>query len=130
MRFRPGLVLALACALVMATAGAAAASGPTRAPAKFMKANMEKKLAKKGAKGTSVPLAALNTECPGVQSPGVSAGGCIVAPAGCTANFIFTDGASKYVGTARPCVDSIGQPVTMQLDTTTLGVVGTVSHMT
>jgi len=130
MRFRPGVVLALACAFVMATAGVAAASGPTRAPAKFMKSNMEKKLAKKGAKGASIPLAALNTECPGVQSPGVSAGGCIVAPAGCTANFIFTDGSSQYVGTARHCVERIGQTVTMQVDTTTIADVGTVSHMT
>src|SRR4051794_19205128 len=130
MRFRPSVVLALACALTMALAGIASASGPTRAPAPFMKPNMEKKLSKKGAKGVTIPLAALNTECPGVQSPGVSAGGCIVAPYGCTANFIFTDGASQYVGTARHCVDRIGQEVTMQLDTTTIGVVGTVSHMT
>jgi hypothetical protein len=71
-----------------------------------------------------------NTECPGVASPGVSAAGCIVAPYGCTANFIFTDGTSQYVGTARHCVDRKGQPVTMQVDTTTLAVVGTVSHMT
>ena len=128
MRFRPSVVLALACALVVSMAGVASAD--VRAPAKFMKPNMEKKLSKKGAKGVSIPLAALNTECPGVQNPGVSAGGCIVAPHGCTANFIFSDGASQYVGTARHCVDNRGQEVTMQLDTTTIGVVGTVSHMT
>jgi len=126
---RPGVVLALACALVVAMTGTAAAAD-VREPAKFMKPNMEKKLAKKGAKGASIPLAALNTECPGVQSPGVSAGGCIVAPAGCTANFIFTDGSSRYVGTARHCVERIGQAVTMQVDTTTIADVGTVSHMT
>ena len=73
---------------------------------------------------------ALNTECPGVQGPGVSAAGCIVAPAGCTANFIFASGSTRYVGTARHCVDGIGQEVTMQVDTTTIAVVGTVSHMT
>ena len=129
MRIGPGVVLALACALVVAMTGTAAAS-EGREPARFMKPNMEKKLSKKGAKGVSIPLAALNTECPGVQSPGVSAGGCIVAPAGCTANFIFTDGASQYVGTARHCVDRIGQTVTMQVDTTTIADVGTVSHMT
>src|ERR1044071_3152053 len=126
MRLRPGVVLALACALFMTTAGGPAASGPTPAPAKFMKPKMEKKLSKKGAKGVSIPLAALNTECPGVQNPGVSAGGCIVAPYGCTANFIFTDGASQYVGTARHCTDRVGQQVTMQVDTTTIAVVGTV----
>jgi hypothetical protein len=129
MRCRPGAVLALACALVVAMTGTAAAND-VREPAKFMKPNMEKKLSKKGAKGVSIPLAALNTECPGVQAPGVSAGGCIVAPYGCTANFIFTDGASQYVGTARHCVDNRGQAVTMQVDTTTIAVVGTVSHMT
>jgi hypothetical protein len=129
MRFRPSVVLALACTLALAMAGVASADG-VRAPAKFMKPKLEKKLSKKGAKGVSVPLAALNTECPGVQSPGVSAGGCIVAPYGCTANFIFTDGASQYVGTARHCTDRVGQEVTMQLDTTTIGVVGTVAKMT
>ena len=60
----------------------------------------------------------------------MSAAGCIVAPAGCTANFIFASGSTRYVGTARHCVDSIGQEVTMQVDTTTIAVVGTVSHMT
>src|SRR3954471_6696867 len=130
MRFRPSVVLALACALVMTLAGVAAASGPTRPPAKFMKPNMETKLSSKGAKGVHVPLAALNTECPGVQSPGVSAAGCIVAPYGCTANFIFTDGTSQYVGTARHCTDNVGQEVAMQVDTTTIAVVGTVAKMT
>src|SRR3954454_13352295 len=130
MRFRPSVVLALACAFVIALAGVASASGPVREPAKFMKPNMEKKLSKKGAKGVSVPLAALTTECPGVQSPGVSAGGCIVAPYGCTANFIFTDGTSQYVGTARHCTDRIGQEVTMQVDTSTIAVVGTVAKKT
>ena len=72
----------------------------------------------------------LNIECPGVQGAGVSAAGCIVAPAGCTANFIFASGGTQYVGTARHCVNSIGEEVAMQVDTTTIAVVGTVSHMT
>src|SRR3954470_6999886 len=129
MRIRPSVVLALACTLALAMAGVASAEG-VRPPARFMKPTMEKKLSKKGAKGVSVPLAALNTECPGVQNPGVSAGGCIVAPYGCTANFIFTDGSSQYVGTARHCTDKVGQEVTMQVDTTTIAVVGTVAKMT
>jgi hypothetical protein len=129
MRFRLGVVLACACALLVAMTGTAAASD-VRPAASFMKPNMQKKLSKKGAKGVHIPLAALNTECPGVQSPGVSAAGCIVAPYGCTANFIFTDGSSQYVGTARHCVDNVGQEVTMQLDTTTIGVVGTVARLT
>jgi len=71
-----------------------------------------------GAQGVNVGDERLNTDCPGVAPTGVSAAGCIVAPYGCTANFIFTDGASKYVGTARHCVDSVGQEVVMQVDNT------------
>ena len=130
MRFSPGVVLACALTLLLSLAASAAASGPVRPAADFMKPKMEKKLAKKGAKGVQIPLEALNTECPGVQTRGIAAAGCIVAPSGCTANFIFADATSQYVGTARHCVSRIGEPVTMQLDTTTIGVVGTVSHMT
>ena len=43
------------------------------------------------------------------RSRGVSAAGCIVAPYGCTANFIFSDGASYYVGTAGHCSNSVGR---------------------
>ena len=80
--------------------------------------------------GMAVGEERLNIECPGVQGAGVSAAGCIVAPAGCTANFIFASGGTRYVGTARHCVNSIGEEVAMQVDTTTIAVVGTVSHMT
>jgi hypothetical protein len=83
-----------------------------------------------GPKGKHVPAETLNTECPGYQSPGVAAAGCIVSPAGCTANFIFTDGTNQYVGTASHCTDSVGQPVVMQVDTTTLAEVGTVAKRT
>jgi hypothetical protein len=118
----------LACALVLAFTGAASAAD--RGSAKFMTPTVKAKLKTNGAKGVHIPAAALNTECPGIQSPGVSAAGCIVAPYGCTANFIFTDGSSQYVGTARHCTDRVGQTVTMQVDTTTIADVGTVSHMT
>ena len=65
-----------------------------------------------------------------MQGPGVAAAACTVAPAGCTANFIFASGSTRDVGTARHCVDRIGREVTMQVDTTTIAVVDTVSHMT
>jgi len=128
MRFRPILALTCACALVIALAGTASASDLVRPPAKFLTSSVKTQLAQKGT--ATVPAEALNTECPGVQNAGVSAGGCIVAPYGCTANFIFTDGSSQYVGTARHCTDRVGQEVTMQLDTTTIGVAGTVAKMT
>ena len=79
-----------------------------------------------GADGVEVAAEYLNTDCPGFAQSGVSAAGCIVAPYGCTANFIFTDGGSYYVGTARHCVDGVGDTLVMQVDTTTLAEVGTV----
>jgi hypothetical protein len=64
----------------------------------------------------------------------VSANGCIVAPYGCTANFIFTrDGdwqRQPYIGTASHCSDRNGDVVIMQVDTTTLAEVGTVVKQT
>ena len=131
MRMR--LCAVLVCVFALSLAGTASASGtaPVRAKAAFLTASVTKKLDKRTiGKGVKVGAEALNTECPGIQSRGVSAGGCIVAPYGCTANFIFTDGTSKYVGTARHCTDRIGQEVTMQVDTTTIAVVGTVAKMT
>jgi hypothetical protein len=130
MRFRPRLALVCACILAFSLAGTATAgaSSPVRSAPSFMTAAVKQKLATTGT--ATVPADALNTDCPGYQSPGVSAAGCIVAPYGCTANFIFTDGTSQYIGTARHCTDNVGQPVTMQLDTTTIGVVGTVAKMT
>lgn len=47
----------------------------------------------------------------------VSAGGCMVYPHGCSMNFIFTDGASKYIGTAGHCLTGGGGQVVMQVAT-------------
>ena len=129
---RISLCAVLVCALGLALSGTASASStaPVRPQADFLTSTVKQKLQTNGAQGVRVGEEALNTECPGIQSPGVSAGGCIVAPYGCTANFIFTDGTSQYVGTARHCTDAVGQEVTMQVDTTTIAVVGTVAKKT
>jgi hypothetical protein len=119
---------ALICACAVSLFCASSANARTK-PSWYTSAFHQQVVAA-GAAGVTVAEETLNTECPGYQSPGVSAAGCIVAPAGCTANFIFAGGSTRYVGTARHCVDRIGQEVTMQVDTTTLAVVGTVSHMT
>ena len=86
-----------------------------------------------GAKGLAIPQESLNVACPGYAAKGVNAGGCIVFPFGCTANFVFTDGTSKYIGTARHCVDvgakggnDVGTPLVMQVDATHVAQVGTV----
>jgi hypothetical protein len=96
----------------------------------WLTASVKQKLKAAGPEGVEIPAAELNTACPGYQSRGVGAAGCIVAPYGCTANFIFTDGSSFYVGTAGHCSDSTGETVTMQVDTTTIADVGTVAKRT
>jgi hypothetical protein len=84
--------------------------------------------------GTSPPSASTS----GVSVQAVSAGGCMIAPHGCTMNFIFTDGASKYIGTAGHCVQG-GKTVVMQVASrlspvdensvlVTLAAIGTVSR--
>jgi hypothetical protein len=127
MRSRWAAALVGAVAVSLSFCSVASAERPV---ASWYTSALAERVQDAGAVGVRVGEEALNTECPGVQGPGVSAAGCIVAPAGCTANFIFASGSTRYVGTARHCVDSIGQEVTMQVDTTTIAVVGTVSHMT
>lgn len=121
---------ALICGCAISLAAAGSAGADVRPTPGWLTSELRDQISDAGAQGVTVDAEQLNTECPGVQSPGVAAAGCIVAPAGCTANYIFTDGSSQYVGTARHCVDRTGQEVVMQVDTTTLAVVGTVSHMT
>jgi len=126
-------VLAVAgCAIAVLAAPAAAAESEILRKAKpsWYTAEFHKNVLAAGPDGVQVPAEELNTACPGFQTAGVSAAGCIVAPYGCTANFIFTDGASQYVGTAGHCSDSVGQAVTMQVDPITIADVGTVAKRT
>jgi hypothetical protein len=125
------LTLAIACAATVFAAPAAADTQFLREdkPA-WLTAAFEEQLRDAGAAGVQVAEERLNTECPGYQSTGVGAAGCIVAPYGCTANFIFTDGSSYYVGTAGHCSNQTGETVTMQVDPTTLADVGTVAKRT
>ena len=107
------LVLAAACAAALAGTAPAQASTETLKRPSALSAAEREAVHDAGAAGVRFAAERLNTDCPGVATKGVSASGCIVDPAGCTANFIFTDGTYKYVGTARHCVDSVGQPQTM-----------------
>lgn len=50
--------------------------------------------------GTAAPYVGTD----GVSLTAVAAGTCMVSPHGCTMNFVFTDGVSKYIGTAGHCV--------------------------
>jgi hypothetical protein len=95
---------------------------------------LQAKIHAAGPQGVQMAEEELNIWCPGYQAPGVSANGCIVAPYGCTANFVFSNGTdwrtNPYIGTASHCTDNNGEPVIMQVDTTTLAEVGTVYRQT
>jgi hypothetical protein len=126
------LVAMFACALGAQTA--TAADIKTLAKPDQLSPELKQRVLDAGPKGVQVAEEELNLWCPGVQTRGVSANGCIVSPSGCTANFIFSNGTdwrtNPYVGTASHCVDKVGEPVIMQVDTTTLAEVGTVYKQT
>ena len=137
MRSRATLIVMAAlvvCALGAPTASAADTKILRKASPAWLTDTLRAQIHAAGPEGVQVAEEYLNTECPGYQAPGVSANGCIVAPYGCTANFIFTNGgdwaANPYIGTASHCSDNNGEPVIMQVDTTTLAEVGTVYRQT
>jgi hypothetical protein len=129
-------------ALVVAMFACALAAQPTMAAdlktlikPSPLTAAQKQQIHEAGASGVKFAAEELNLWCPGYQAPGVSANGCIVAPYGCTANFIFSDGTNSwrtnpYIGTASHCSDRNGDVVVMQVDTTTLAEVGTVVKQT
>ena len=129
------VLIAALCLALLAPQAAASESQTLRKPApSWLTDQLRADIHAAGAEGVEVSEEYLNAECPGYQAPGVSANGCIVAPYGCTANFIWSDGSDwrtqPYVGTASHCTDRNGEVVIMQVDTTTLVEVGTVVAQT
>jgi len=114
-------------ALAAETGSQAAATLPLPPP-RWYTDDVHRQVLSSGPRGVEVPLAPedepLVLDClgysPASASPpsalAVSAGGCMVYPHGCTMNFVFTDGASSYIGTAGHCVDK-GGDVVMQVGT-------------
>src|SRR3954453_23198533 len=131
------LVLAL---LVGASSSTAATSLRTAHP-KWFTPKFKKQVKRAGTRGKRPPKAAgpgATDVCPGIDpnSPTpatsvVSAGTCEVYPYGCTANFIYSSGSQKYIGTAGHCVDKVGQDIYMQVSTPGVGAsiadIGTVT---
>ncbi|HUS62614.1 MAG TPA: hypothetical protein VMY34_10490 [Acidimicrobiales bacterium] len=62
------------------------------------------------AQGAAVP-APLDAPLP--SEVGIRPGGWIIAPYGCTANFVFQNGTALAIGTAGHCVDKRGESVVM-----------------
>src|SRR5919198_494587 len=93
---------------------------------------VQAKIVAAGPQGLEIPLpdagpdATINPDCLGTAPPfvgtsglsitAVSAGTCMVSPAGCTMNFVFSDGASYYIGTAGHCSGN-GKTVIAQIGT-------------
>ena len=121
---------ALFAGLFATSATAASYTTPTAPKPSWYTSELHQRILNAGSQGVAVGEERLNIECPGVQTRGVSAAGCIVAPAGCTANFIFGGPGNYHVGTASHCVDGVGDELVMQVDTTTLASVGTVVSRT
>lgn len=125
-------LLALLCgasgAPVLAQAPADPAARLPLPPPAWYTDDLHRQVLAAGAAGVEVPLAreqeTLVLDCLGYSPPSagsaslnaVSAGGCMVYPHGCSMNFVFTDGAASYIGTAGHCVDK-GGDVVMQVGT-------------
>ena len=128
------LVAVAACGMSSAPASALETKTLVKPSPTWLTDDFKQQVIAAGAQGVQVGEERLNVECPGVQTPGVSANGCIVEPAGCTANFIFSDGSDwrvePYIGTAAHCTDKVGDVVFMQVDTATIAAVGTVVKRT
>jgi hypothetical protein len=124
------ILTAIAASAVFASTASAGVTELKRPKPSWYTSALHERVLSAGANGVQVAEERLNLECPGVQQRGVSAAGCIVEPYGCTANFIFRDSTSYYVGTARHCVDGVGSTLVMQVDTATLAAVGTVTKHT
>jgi hypothetical protein len=129
-------------ALLVGASSATAASNLRTAHPSWFTPKFKKQVNKSGKRGKPAPKSGDGPGtldvCPGIDpnSPTpatsvVSAGTCEVYPAGCTANFIYSNGSSYFVGTAGHCVDRVGQSVYMQVNSPGVGAsianIGTVS---
>lgn len=125
-----GLALLSSLAPPAASAAEGQRAAPTLPlpPPRWYTDDVHRQVLSAGPQGVEVPLShadePLVLDCFGYSPPSasppsalaVSAGGCMVHPSGCTMNFIFTDGAANYIGTAGHCVDK-GGDVVMQVGT-------------
>lgn len=62
---------------------------------------------------TAVPAAAIVPDAPLSGYVGIRPGSEMVAPYGCTMNFVFGNGTDLAIGTAGHCADKVGQAVTL-----------------
>ncbi len=122
-----GLLAAFGCAPTSAVAADPKTLDQPRPS--WLTPELEARIVAAGPEGVEVSFpndsrAALEVNCLGTAPPyagpkgvslrAVSAGTCMVSPSACSMNFVFTDGASSYIGTAGHCAGN-GRTVIAQV---------------
>jgi hypothetical protein len=67
----------------------------------------------KGGKPSKAPAEAVGPDAPLSGYVGIRPGSQMIAPYGCTMNFVFGSPGNYSIGTAGHCVDKVGEPVTL-----------------
>ena len=117
-----GLILALAAATSF-PAGATAAPDLTVAPTTYVELKapqpdwytpaLHQRVVAAGERGESVPIPeGVDYPTSGLAFTGIRPGAWIIAPAGCTTNFVFGSASDYYIGTAGHCTE-VGDEVTL-----------------
>src|SRR5688572_11272430 len=115
------LVAALVLALPMAPVPAVGA--PTDSGARFVELKapqpdwytpaLHDRVMAAAARGESVPIPeGVDYDTSGLAFTGIRPGAWIIAPAGCTTNFVFGSNSDYYIGTAGHCAE-VGDEVTL-----------------
>jgi hypothetical protein len=126
------------------TASAAEVSHPTGSAPAWFTAELRQQVDASGTEGVPLDDHSALDVCPGaeIHEGGVGTGTCLVYPAGCTANFVYSSGGGSvapavadgnlYLGTAGHCVDRVGDVVYGVISTPGVGEsivrIGTVSR--
>src|SRR4051794_38944592 len=116
MRFLLGLMaVVVACAAFSSTAAAARHPKPHKlrlASPAWLTDDLRQQIVAAGPQGRAMPEDLVFKSCPGVGPtvPGVQAGTCLVDPYGCTANFVYYNGAvaTDATGALRPAGAGLG----------------------
>ena len=146
MRTRALIVAGLAALIFCVgtvTASAAEVDHPRKAAPTWFTDSFKQQVDAAGPEGIPLDDHSVLDVCPGavVHEGGVGTGTCLVYPAGCTANFVYSSGSGTapavsdgtlYLGSAGHCSDRAGEPVYAAVSTpgvgTSIARIGTISQ--
>lgn len=137
------LIVTVAMSVGTGTASGAEVDFPKKAPPTWFTDDFRERVDAAGLRGFPLDDHSVLDVCPGavVHEGGVGTGTCLVAPAGCTANFVYYNGSNAtapatadgnvYLGSAGHCSDKVGEPVYAAISTPGVGPsiarIGTIS---